>query len=85
MTLEEQAHWRQKDERPLGRPLKESCWEAFSKDMEIIKAARWAYHPSHRGMFDQEGSYVLTSIFKVMAQETNLLNVEIHKVQEGGN
>ena len=50
--------------------------------MEIIKAARWAYHPSHRGMFAQEGSYDLMSIFKEMAQETNLLNVEIHKVQE---
>ena len=50
--------------------------------MEIIKAARWAYHPFHKGMFIQEGSYDLTSIFKEMAWETNLLNVEIHKVWE---
>ena len=33
-------------------------------------------------MFAQEGSYDLTSIFREMAQETNLLNAEIHEVQE---
>ena len=43
----------------LGRLLKDGCWEAFSKDAEIIKAARHAYHPSHKGMFTQEGSYDL--------------------------
>ena len=65
-----------------GKTLKESHWVAFSKDMEIIKAARWAYHPSHKGMFTQEGSYDLTLIFREMVQETNLLNVEIPEVQE---
>ena len=57
VTPEEQPHQKQKDRRPLRRLLKESCWEAFSKDTEIIKAARQAYHPFHRGMFIQEGSY----------------------------
>ena len=68
--------------RPLGRLLKEGHWEAFLEDMEIVKAVRWAYHPSHKGMFAQEGSYDLMSIFREMAQETNLLNIEIHEVQE---
>ena len=82
VTPEEQPHQRQKNGRPLAKLLKEGCQEAFSKDTEIIKAARWAYHPSHKGMFTQEGSHDLTSIFREMAQETNLLNAEIHEVQE---
>ena len=82
VTLGEWPHQKWKDGRPLGRLLKESHQEAFSKDTEIIKAARWAYYPSIRQMFSQEGSYDLTSIFREMARETNLLNVEIHEVWE---
>ena len=82
VTLEEQPYQRQKYGRPLARLLKESHQEAFSKDTEIVKAARQAYHLSHKGMFTQEGSYDLTLIFRQMAQETNLLNAEIHEVQE---
>ena len=44
--------------------------------------ARQAYHKTQRAMFQQEGSYDLTSIFQEMAWETNLLNVKIYKVQE---
>ena len=83
MTPEEQAHQRQKNGRPLGRLLKESHQhEAFSKETEIVKTARQDYHPSHKGMFAKEGSYDLTLIFREMALETNLLNEEIHEVQE---
>ena len=82
VTLEEWSHWRWKKRRSLAKLLKESSQEAFSKDTEIIKAARWAYYPSCKGMFAQEGSYDLTSIFREMAQETNLLIAEIHEVQE---
>ena len=80
VTPEEWPHQRQKNGRSLGRLLKEGHWEAFSKDIEIVKAARWAYHPSHKGMFAQEGSYDPMPIFREMAQETNLLNAEIHEV-----
>ena len=33
-------------------------------------------------MFEQEGSYDLTSVFWDIAQETSLLNVKIYEVQE---
>ena len=33
-------------------------------------------------MFQQEGSYDLTSVFHEMAWETSLLNVKIYEVQE---
>ena len=63
--------------------LKESCREAFSKDSKVIKVAWQAYHPSHKGMLQQERSYDLTPIFWEMAWETNLLNTEIYEVQGG--
>ena len=48
----------------------------------MVKAARQAYHQTHKTMFEQQGSYDLTSIFQEMAQETSLLDVEIYEVQE---
>ena len=47
----------------------------------MVKVARQTYHKTHRVMFQQEGSYDLTDFWE-MAQETNLLNVEIYEVQE---
>ena len=44
--------------------------------------ARQTYHKTHKGMFQQEGSYDLTSIFLEMTQKTNLLNIKIYNVQE---
>ena len=79
---EEHPHWKWKERRPLAKLFKESHWEAFSKDSKVIKVAQWAYHPSHRGMFLQEGSYCLTPIFQEMPQETNFLNTQIYEVQE---
>ena len=73
-------------------PPKAEKWEASGKTSErrplggLLKGHRncqgsqVAYHPSHKGMFAQEGSYDLMSIFREMAQETNLLNAEIHEV-----
>ena len=44
--------------------------------------ATQTYLKTHRAMFQQEGSYDLTSIFQEMVQETNLLNIKIYEVQE---
>ena len=81
VTPEEQPHQWWKNRRHLAKLPKESHWEAFSKDSKIIKAARWAYHPSHKGMFVQEGSYDLMSVFQEMATSTGLLDSDVHEVQ----
>ena len=47
--------------KPLARTLREVQQEAFSKDSEVVKVARQTYHKTHRAMFQQEGSYDLTS------------------------
>ena len=62
--------------------LKESHWEAFSKESEVIKAARWAYYRTHCPSFEQEGSHDLSFTFWEMATLMNLLGNEIHKVEE---
>ena len=82
MIPEEHPLKAERQEASGKTPERKPCWEAFSKDMEIVKEARQAYHPSHKGMFTQEGSYDLILIFREMAWETNLLNTEIHEVQE---
>ena len=47
-----------------------------------MRVAQWAYCKAHKVMFEQEGSYDLTLVFQQMAWDTNLLNSEIHEVQE---
>ena len=81
ISKEEGPHQKWKERRPLVKLFKESHWEAFSKDSEDRKVAWQAYHPCHRGMFVQEGSYDLTPVFQEIAWETNLLNTEIYEVQ----
>ena len=71
-----------KKQKPLARTLREAQSEAFSKDSEVVKGAQQTYQKTHKAMFDQEGSYDLTSVFWDMAWETGLLNVEICEVQE---
>ena len=71
-----------KKQKPLARTFREAQWEAFCKDSEVVKEAWQIYHRTHKAMFEQEGSYDLTSVFWEMAQETSLLNVEIFKVQK---
>ena len=48
----------------------------------MVKAARQTYHQTHRAMFEQKGSYDLSSVFWEMTQETSLLDVKIYEVQE---
>ena len=82
LTPEEGPNWRQRNGRPLAKLLKKSHWEAFSKDSEIIKVARQAYHLSHKGMFAQEGSYDLMLVFREIATSAGLLDSDVHKVKD---
>ena len=71
-----------KDEkgRPVVKLLKEPHWEAFSKELEVIKAARWDYYMTHHPSFEQEGSHDLSSTFWEMVTLRNLQGNENHKV-----
>ena len=51
-TPEEHPHWRQKEGRPVVKPLKESHQEAFSRESEVIKAAKQAYYKTHHPSFE---------------------------------
>ena len=43
----EHPHHKQKEWRLAVKALKEPCWEAFSKESEVMKAAKWAYYKAH--------------------------------------
>ena len=77
-VMEECPWWKCKE----GKALKESWKEAFSKESNLIKVARWVYLKTHQANFEQEGSYDLYSISHQMATSTNLLNAEVYEVQE---
>ena len=79
---EECLHHKWKEGRPTVKTLKQPCWEAFSKELEVMKVARQAYYKAHQPNFEQEGSYDLSSTFQQMATSTNLLGTEIPEVQE---
>ena len=42
---------KQKEGRPALKALKEPHWEVFSKELEVVKAARWAYYKAHHPNF----------------------------------
>ena len=65
-----------------GEALKENHWEAFSKESEPIRAARWDYYKTHWPNYEHKGSYNLSSTFRYMATSTNFMGSEIHEVQE---
>ena len=60
------------------KALKEPRKEAFSKESNIVKGARWVYQKTHQANFEQERWYDLSPIFCQMATSTNLLNAEVH-------
>ena len=72
----------QKEGRLVAKALKEPQRQAFSKESDVVKVARWAYQKAHQANFEQEGSYDLSSIFKQMATSINLLGTKVHEVQE---
>ena len=71
-----------KKQRPMVKASKEAQCEAFSKDSRVIRVAQWTYCKVHKAIFKQERLYDLTSVFQQMARDINLLNSEIHEVQE---
>ena len=44
---------KQKERKPAAKALKEPQWEAFSKESEVVKVARWAYFKAHQPNFKQ--------------------------------
>ena len=71
-----------KDRRLVGKALKELQREAVSKESDMVKVARWAYHKAQHANFKQEGLYDLSSMFQQIATSTNLLGTKVHEVQE---
>ena len=61
------------ERKPLGG-LFQGLWDC--------QGSQKSYHPSHKGMFAQEGSYDLMSVFQEMATSAGLLDSEVHKVQD---
>ena len=68
-----------KEGRLAVKALKDPWREALSKESDIMKVARWAYHKAHWANFELEGSYNLSSIFQQMATSTNLLGTEVQE------
>ena len=77
---EECPHKKWKEGRLAVKTLKELCQEAFSKELEVMKAARQAYYKAHQPNFEQEGLYALSSIFWQITTSTNLLGIKVHEV-----
>ena len=82
ITPEEHPHQRQKEWRPLARLLKESHWEAFRKDSNIIQATRGSYFKMHYPKFDCEGSQDLSHTFQEMVTSAGLMDSDLHELQE---
>ena len=63
------------------KALKEPQREAFSKESDMVKVARWAYQKAHHA--NVEGGIVQSLCsFHQMATSTNLPGTEVHEVQE---
>ena len=80
--LKECPHHKQKEGRLAVKALREPHHEAFSKELDVVKAVRWAYYEAHQANFEQEGLHDLFSIFWQMATFTHLLGTEVHEVWE---
>ena len=80
-VLMEHSHHRWKEGSPAAKALKEPCWEAFSKELEVVKVARQAHYKFHQPNFEQEGLYDLSSTLQQLVTSTNLLVTKIHEVQ----
>ena len=65
------------------RPLRENCQEAFSKESELVRAARCDYCKTHWPNYEHKELYNLSSTFREMATATNLMGSEVHEVWTG--
>ena len=54
-TSEECPGQKWKEGRPAAKALKEPHQEAFSKESEVVKVARWAYYKVQWSNFEQDG------------------------------
>ena len=55
----------------MVKPLKENHQEVFSRESELVRAARWAYHKTHQLSYEHKGSHDISSTFREMVTSTN--------------
>ena len=82
MTPEEQPHQRWKNGRPQGRLLKESIRRPFQRTQISSRQQGGITIPPTSECSPRRDPMTWHQSSEKMAQETNLLNTEIHKVQE---
>ena len=75
-------HWRWKEGRPLVRPHKESHWEAFGKDSDLVWVTRQVYFKMHHPNYVHEGSHDFSHTFKEMDTSAGLMGSDVHEVQK---
>ena len=83
-TPKEDPHHKQKGGRLAVKALKEASQEAFSKELEVMKAARQAYYKAHQSNFKQDGLYDLSFTFWQMATSTTLLGMRFMRYRRTG-
>ena len=81
-TPKEPLHTKWKEGRPAVRPLKGNHQVVFSKESDLVRAARQAYYQTHWPNYELEGSYDLSSTLREMATSAYLMGTEVHEVQE---
>ena len=67
----------------MARSLKENHHKTFSKESELVRAARQAYYKTHQSNYEYIGSQDLSSTFREMATSTNLMGTEVQEVWTG--
>ena len=73
---------RQREEDPLAGQLGDSHCEAFHKDSELLQWIRWTYFRTHALTFLKEDTYILTEVFKELAEMSGLLGTEVCPVHD---
>ena len=82
VSPEEHPHQRQKERRPLAKPLKGELLGGFKKDSNLVQSMRWAYFQTHCTDYSHEWSQDLAHTFQEMATSVGLMDSEVHEVQE---
>ena len=68
--------------REVTHRAQRNCWEGFHWDTNLVQIIRWMYFEVHCPTFNQEGSHDLSSLFREMITSADLLESEIHEIQE---
>ena len=61
--------------------LKPSHAEAFNRDSDIVKEARFHFFSKHSCDWDNDGTNDLSNVFKGLAESTSLLGEAIYEIQ----